>query len=80
MKAVDDGSIPPRSPEKLKFSEDPLEWIRENFMKYMPFSLIPIFMLISMIVWMVTPTFDYDEEYDEVIEDDLSEDESKKNK
>ena len=80
LKAVDDGSIPARSPEKAKFSEDPLAWITENFQKYLPFSLIPIFLLLAVIVWAVTPSFEYDEELDEIMEDDLSEDESKKNK
>mmetsp|Transcript_10543 Transcript_10543/g.25395 ORF Transcript_10543/g.25395 Transcript_10543/m.25395 type:complete len:435 (-) Transcript_10543:178-1482(-) len=80
LKAVEDGSITPRSPEKLKFGEDPIAWTRENFVKYMPFSFIPVLLLLAVIVWIVTPSFEYDDEEDEIIEDDLRGDESKKNK
>jgi len=83
LKAVEDGSIPPRSPEKLKFNEDPFGWITDKFVQYLPFSFIPIFLLIGAIIWIMTPPIEYYEGEDESIEDNLSEEEeeeSKKNK
>lgn len=74
LKAVDDGSIPPRSPQKLKFNEDPLAWLTENFTKYLPFSFIPIFLLLGVIVWAVTPSFDDNEEHYEMIEHESKKD------
>jgi len=80
LQAVEDGSIPPRSPQKVKFSDDPFGWITEKFVQYLPFSIIPIFMLLMVIILVMTPSI---EEYEnDIIEDDddLSEDESKKTK
>jgi len=79
LKAVDDGSIPPRSPQKLKFNDDPFRWMTEKFVDYLPFSVIPLFLLLGLIVWTMTPPMDDYEEQDEIIEDNLSEEESKKN-
>jgi hypothetical protein len=80
LQAVEDGSIPPRSPQKLKFNDDPFGWMTEKFVQYLPFSIIPIFMLLIVIVLVMTPSIEEYEYQDEMIEDDLSEDESKKTK
>jgi len=81
LKAVENGSIPPRSPQKLKFNDDPFGWMTENFVQYLPFSVIPIFLFLGLIIWTMTPPIEYYDEHDEIMEeDDLSEDESKKTK
>lgn len=85
LKAVDDGSIPPRSPKKATFKDEPLAWMTEKFQQYLPWSFIPLFLLVLVIILVMTPSAEYyEEEYDddEIIDDDdePKEDESKKDK
>lgn len=80
LKAVENGSIPPRSPEKPQFNDDPMQWMTQKFVQYLPFSVFPIIMLVGVIIWAMTPDTDYYKEPDEIDEDELIEDESKKDK
>ena len=76
LKAVEDGSIPPRTPQKPKFTDDPFIWMTETFLRYLPFSIIPIIVLLCVIVWAMTPPAEHFTH--EIGDDELSEDESKK--
>ena len=58
LKATEDGSIPPRNPEKTNFKEDPGAWITDKFVQYMPFSVVPIAVLLGVIIYAVTPPSD----------------------
>ena len=57
--AVDDGTIPPRKPEKTKFSNAPFEWMTQKFVEFMPFSVVPIVILLSVIIYVVTPSSEH---------------------
>ena len=72
LEAVDSGDIPPRHPHKMTFNDDPMGFIKEKFVEFLPFSLLPIFILLGIIVILATPAADYDEQY---FEDDLGEEE-----
>lgn len=82
LEAVENGSIPPRHPQTLSFNDDPLGWIKERFIQYLPFSIIPIFILFGVIVLVATPPAEYYEEGEEndILDDevDLSEEEETK--
>lgn len=79
LEGVESGNIPPRHPQKLTFNDDPMGFIREKFVEFLPFSILPIFILLGIIVILATPAAEYDEED---FEDDLSEEqeETKKDK
>jgi hypothetical protein len=57
-KAVADGSIPPKAPDKSGRGDKAFGWIIDKFVEYLPFSLAPVFILICLIVIMVTPSKD----------------------
>jgi len=57
--AVDDGTIPPRKPEKTKFGNAPFEWMTQKFVEFMPFSVVPIVILLSVIIYVVTPSSEH---------------------
>mmetsp|Transcript_8969 Transcript_8969/g.18633 ORF Transcript_8969/g.18633 Transcript_8969/m.18633 type:complete len:434 (+) Transcript_8969:75-1376(+) len=83
LEAVETGTIPPRHPQKLTFSDDPLQFVKDKFVEYLPFSMIPIFILIFVVVLLATPPAEDWDEGDEILEDDdelEKEDESKKEK
>lgn len=79
LKAIEDGSIPPRHPEKKKLTDDPFGWLTEKFQQFFPYSIIPIFILTGLIVWAITPSIDDYEDY-EITEDQKMTEETKKNK
>jgi len=85
LEAVETGSIPPRHPQKLKFSDDPVQFVKDKFVQNLPFSMIPIFILVFVIVLLATPSAEDWDQGDEILEDELEEeeeetDESKKEK
>jgi hypothetical protein len=53
---VYNGGIPAKTPEKSKYGDSPFGWMTEKFMAYFPYSLLPVFILICLIVIMVTPS------------------------
>jgi hypothetical protein len=57
--AVDDGTIPPRNPERTKFSDDPFEWMTKKFVQFMPFSVVPIALLLGVIIYAATPSSEH---------------------
>jgi len=79
--AVDDGTIPPRTPEKPKFNEAPLEWMTQKFIEFMPFSIFPILVLLGVIIYLVTPSSEHFVKRREISENVSREDkDSKKDK
>ena len=54
--AVHDGSIPAKSPDKGGFGDGPFALIANKFLEYFPYSLLPVFALICLIVILVTPS------------------------
>jgi len=57
--AVDDGTIPPREPEKPKFNDAPFEWMTQKFVEFMPFSIFPVLVLLGVIIYLVTPSSEH---------------------
>jgi hypothetical protein len=52
---VYDGSIPAKTPDKSGYGATPYSWIPQKFMEYFPYSLVPVFIVIGLIVMLVTP-------------------------
>lgn len=83
LEAVETGTIPPRHPQKMTFSDDPLQFVKDKFVEYLPFSMIPILILVFVVVLLATPPAEDWDEGEEILEDDdelEEEDESKKDK
>merc|ERR1712032_1068834 len=79
--AVDDGTIPPRKSEKMKFSDAPFEWMTRKFVEFMPYSVVPIAVLLGVIIYAVTPPSEHFTKVSEMNEGGSMEDEdSKKDK
>jgi hypothetical protein len=57
--AVDDGTIPPRNPERTNFIDNPFEWMTKKFVHFMPFSVVPIVALLGVIIYVATPSSEH---------------------
>ena len=79
--AVDDGTIPPRIPERTKFSDDPFKWMTNKFVQFMPFSVVPIVVLLGVIIYLATPSSEhFVERRSESDEGSMENEDSKKDK
>lgn len=76
--AVDDRTILPRKPEKTKFGNAPFEWMMQKFVEFMPFSVVPIAVLLGFIIYAVTPPSEHFAEQSNMPEEDPMEDEKEK--